>query len=105
MNQAYKTAGQAYRVIDDNSFGVIVPYGKGAEIIEAIQGTADETKIKACIRQAQRFTVNVRGSQLRKLEGLIQPVSESIPALYMVAASGAYNNDYGIAPEWENLII
>lgn len=105
MNQAYKTAGQAYRVIDDSSFGVIVPYGKGVEIIEAIQETADEEKIKACIRQAQRFTVNVRGSQLRKLEGLIQPVSGSMPNLYMVAAPGAYSNDYGIAPEWENLII
>lgn len=105
MNQAYKTAGQAYRVIDDNSFGVIVPYGKGTEIIEAIQRSTDQAEIKARIRQAQRFTVNVRGSQLRKLEGLIQPVSEKIPNLYMVAAPGAYSSDYGIAPEWENLII
>ena len=28
MIQAYKTAGQAYRVIDDDSFGIIVPYKK-----------------------------------------------------------------------------
>ena len=34
MNQAYKTAGRAYRVIDDHSFGVLVPYGKGARLIE-----------------------------------------------------------------------
>lgn len=104
LNQAYKTAGQAYRVIDDYSFGVIVPYKKGAEIIEAIQETSDVTDIKAYIRQAQRYTVNVRESQLKKFDGLIQPVSDKIPNLYMVAAHGAYNSDYGITPEWEVLI-
>lgn len=104
MNQAYKTAGQAYRVIDDDSFGVIVPYRKGVEIIEALQGAKNETEIKNCIRQAQRYTVNVRRSQLKKFEGLIQPVSDKIPNLYMVAISGAYNEEYGIVPEWETLI-
>ncbi len=104
MNQAYKTAGQAYRVIDDHSFGVIVPYKKGEEIIEAIRTAADPTEIKACIRQAQRYTVNVRGGQLKKFEGLIQPVSDKIPGLYMAAAPGVYHREYGISPEWETLI-
>lgn len=105
MNQAYKTAGRAYRVIDDCSFGVIVPYKKGEEIIEAIQGAAKEGEIRSCIRQAQRYTVNVRGSQLKGFEGLLQPVSDQIPDLYMVAAPGAYSGEYGIAPEWETLIV
>lgn len=104
MNQAYKTAGQEYRVIDDYSFGVIVPYKKGAEIIEAIQTTSDMAEIKAYIRQAQRYTVNVRANLLQKYEGLIQAVSDKIPDLYMVAASGAYHMEYGITPEWETLI-
>lgn len=104
MNQAYKTAGQAYRIIDDESFGVIVPYQKGRDLIAVLQETTDTAKIKAYIRQAQRYTVNVRGSQLKKLEGLIQPISDNMPNLYMVAAPGAYNNDYGIVPEWETLI-
>ncbi len=104
MNQAYKTAGKAYRVIDDHSFGVIVPYKKGAELIESIQTVTDVARVKAYIRQAQRYTVNVRGSQLNKFDGLIQPVSDKIPDLYMVAAPGAYNSDYGITSEWETLI-
>ena len=104
MNQAYKTAGQAYRVIDDDSFGVIVPYKKGIDIIELIQETSNIAKIKDYIRLAQRYTVNVRGSQLKKLDRLIQPVSDRIPDLYMVAISSAYNNDYGIVSEWETLI-
>lgn len=104
MNQAYKTAGQAYRVIDDDSFGVIVPYKEGAEIIEAIQTASDMKEIKAQIRQAQRYTVNVRGNRLKEYDGLIQPVSDNMPGLYMVAAPGAYNMEYGITPEWEILI-
>ena len=104
MNQAYKTAGQAYRVIDDASFGVIVPYKKGEELIEAIQNTSDIADIKAYIRQAQRYTVNVRESQVKKFDGLIQSVSDKMPNLYMVAAPGAYHCDYGITPEWETLI-
>lgn len=104
MNQAYKTAGQAYRVIDDRSFGVIVPYKRGAEIIKAIQETTNIADLKIYIRQAQRYTVNVREGQLKKLEGLIQLVSEEIPGLYMAAAPGAYNSDYGITAEWETLI-
>lgn len=104
MNQAYKTAGQAYRVIDDNSFGVIVPYKKGVEIIECIQGESDLADIKMYIRQAQRYTVNVRESQLREFDGFIQPVNKKIPNLYMVAAPGAYSMDYGITQEWETLI-
>ena len=104
MNQAYKTAGRAYRVIDNETFGVIVPYKKGAEIIAAIQEISDAGDIRSYIRQAQRYTVNVRGNQMKKLDGLIQPISDKIPDLYMVTAPGAYNNDYGIAPEWETLI-
>lgn len=104
MNQAYKTAGQAYRVIDDSSFGVIVPYKKGTELIEAIQTSSDMAGIKRCIQQAQRYTVNIRTGQLKKFEGLVQPVSDKIPDLYMVAAPGAYSMEYGIAPEWETLI-
>lgn len=104
LNPAYKTAGQAYRVIDDHSFGVIVPYKEGAEIIETIQGTSDLAVIKSCIRQAQRYTVNVRENLLSRFDGLIQPVSEKMQGLYMVSAPGAYSMDYGIAPEWEPLI-
>ncbi len=104
MNQAYKTAGQWYRVIEDHSFGVIVPYKKGAELIDSIQKSKNMSKIKAYIRQAQRYTVNVRESQLKNFDGLIEPVSDKIPGLYMAAAPGAYHNDYGITPEWETLI-
>lgn len=104
MNQAYKTAGQQYRVIDDDSFGVIVPYKKGAKIIEAIQNAVDPAGLKAYIRQAQRYTVNVRGNSLKQFEGLIQPVSDRTPDLYMIASPGAYQMEYGITPEWETLI-
>lgn len=104
MNQAYKTAGKEYRVIDDYSFGVIVPYKKGKDILAAIMQSSDWTEIKSYIRKVQRYTVNVRESQLKKYSGLIQRVSENIPDLYMIAAPGAYSEERGITEEWEPLI-
>ncbi len=104
MNQAYKTAGREYRVIDENSFGVIVPYKEGSDILEAIRESSDLSKIKGYIRKAQRYTVNVRQNRLKKYDGLIQCVSEHIPGLYMVAAPGAYTEEHGITTEWEPLI-
>lgn len=104
MNQAYKTAGREYRVIDDHSFGVIVPYKEGNDILEAIRQSSDLEEIKRYIRKAQRYTVNVRDKQLKKFDGLIQCVSERIPGLYMVAAPGAYTQERGITAEWEPLI-
>lgn len=105
LNQAYKTAGQAYRVIDNDSVGVIVPYKKGSEIIAALQTASGAAALGAYIRQAQRYTVNVRSSQLRQYAGLIMPISDKLPGLYMAAAPGVYNCEVGIAPEWETLII
>lgn len=104
MNQAYKTAGREYRVIDDHSFGVIVPYKEGSDILEDIQQSSDPAEIKKCIRKAQRYTVNVRENQLGKFNGLIQRISERIPGIYMVAAPGAYTEERGITTEWEPLI-
>lgn len=104
MNQAYKTAGREYRVIDDHSFGVIVPYKEGNDILEDIRQSSELSEIKTYIRKAQRYTVNVRENQLKKFDGLIQRVSDYIPGLYMVAAPGAYTEERGITAEWEPLI-
>ena len=104
MNQAYRTAGREYRVIDDDSFGVIVPYKKGKELIELLQNASDMEEIKDYIRKAQRYTVNVRAGRLKDFDGLLQPVSDKIPGLYMAALPGTYHEDCGIAPEWEPLI-
>lgn len=104
MNQAYKTAGQAYQVIDDWAFGVIVPYKEGGRIIEDLQKSPSWETVRKCIRQAQRYTVNVRGNQMKKIAELIQPVSERIPNLYMLALPNAYSMDCGIAEKWETLI-
>lgn len=105
MRQAYKTAGQEYRVIDDYSIGVIVPYKKGRDILEAIRQVSNPAELKQYIRKAQRYTVNVRKNLLGKYEGLIQSVSEDIPDLYMVSAPDAYSMERGITTEWEPLII
>ena len=105
LHQAYKTAGKMYKVIDDNSFEIIVPYKHSIEIIETLKGTTDIIEIKKCIRRAQRYTVSVNATQMKKLEGLIQPVSEYISEIYIPVSFGIYTDEYGITGELENLII
>ena len=105
LNPAYQTAGKMYRVIQEDSLGILVPYQEGKNLIEKFQEADDFREIKQYIRQAQRYTVNVREKQLKDLEALIEPVTDKISGLYMVAAPGAYHSDVGLTDEWEPLII
>lgn len=105
LNQAYKTAGREYKVIDNASFGIIVPYKDGKKIIEMLERTTDICEIKKCIRMGQRYTVNVNGTQMKEIRGLIQPVSEYISGIYIAVAHGIYKEEYGITGEMETLII
>lgn len=105
LNPAYQTAGKMYRVIQEDSLGIIVPYQEGKNLIEKLQEADDFREIKQYIRQAQRYTVNVRENQLKDLKALMEPVTDKISGLYMVAAPGAYHNDIGLTDEWEPLII
>lgn len=105
LNPAYQTAGKMYRVIQEDSLGIIVPYQEGKNVIEKLQEADDFREIKKYIRQAQRYTVNVCENKLKDLEALMEPVTDKISGLYMVAVPGAYHNDIGLTDEWEPLII
>lgn len=105
MNQAYRTAGEAYKVIDNASFGVIVPYKNGKMIIEVLQETSDINEIKKYIRLAQRYTVNVNGTQMKKLENYIQPVNEYLQEIYIPIVPNVYHEEYGITGEMEAFIM
>lgn len=105
LNQAYKTAGKKYKVIDNDSIGVIVPYKKGKEIIRQLEQTSDIHEVKRYVRMAQRYTVNINGTKMKQLEGLITPVSEYLQGIYIPAVPGIYHEHYGITGEMETFII
>ena len=104
MQQAYQTVGECYQVIAENSFGVIVPYGEGKNLIDEIRNTTDRAVIRNCIRKAQRYTVNVRADKLDEMKGILESVNEKFPGIYMLVSPESYQDEFGLAEELGTLI-
>jgi len=65
-SQAFKTAGSLFRVIDENTKDVIVPYNEEAEnIIRKLEDPYED--ISLLLRKAQKYTVSVYSGNERKL--------------------------------------
>lgn len=68
IRQAFKTAGNNFRVVDNNQIGVIVPYLLGKELINRL----DVMLSGEILRKAQRYTVNVFSNQIEKYGNAIK---------------------------------
>lgn len=72
FNQAFKAAGEAFEVFDENTTEVIVPYNAQAEALIADlfskKGSFDLGFLKACIEKARPYTVHIFYYQYRKLQ-------------------------------------
>lgn len=66
--QAFRTAGDNFKPIDDNTIGVIVPYNDEAKsIIETLRGKTTISQALELQHKAQQYTVNVFDYVLKKL--------------------------------------
>ena len=64
-------AGALFQVFEENTRDVIVPYGKGAELIEELCGSkaqSDPSFLKELLKQAKPFTILLYQYQLQRLE-------------------------------------
>ena len=98
LTQGFKTAGNEFQVIDQNTTGLIVPYGEGEEIITLINGQCSLGELKQYLRKAQQFSVNIFETDKRKLEqmgGLIGLKDNAIIAL----RKEFYTEDAGVTFE------
>ena len=71
LHQAFKTAGGAFQVFDQETADVLVPYGKGAEIIAELGSSATQRNWKRqeeLLEQAKPYTVSLYQYQLELLE-------------------------------------
>lgn len=74
LRQPFRTAGQAFRVIEETGRGVIVPYDeRGQEIIAGLCSDSERGKTRDLLREAQRYTVSIHEARLAKLlnQGII----------------------------------
>lgn len=72
MNQAFKTAGSIFRVLDDSTREVVVPYGSGEALISelAARHSFFTTKdLTDWVRRAKPYTVSLYEYQLNRLTG------------------------------------
>lgn len=66
--QAFRTAGDNFKPIDDNTIAIIVPYNDEAKsIIETLRGKTTISQALELQRKAQQYTVNVFEYVMRKL--------------------------------------
>lgn len=84
MHQALKTAGGLFTVFDESSIDIIVPYDRGAEIIQEVfaVGDKDYGKLKSILKEAKLYTVSLFKYQKIKLE--------EQGALIFVPSAGVY---------------
>lgn len=68
LAQSFMTAAEHFKAIDAPTDGVIVPYGEGRTLIEALRATDDPDRQRELLRQAQQFAVSVFPGVLGKME-------------------------------------
>lgn len=95
----FKTLEQYFEAISSATKSVLVPFGKGTEIIASLnEDLPDSKQFHQLLKEAQQYSVNVYDHELCVLneQGLIAPLySESIFCLH----AKAYHPQYGVTVE------
>lgn len=102
LNQAIKSAGNAFEVIVNQSIDVIVPYNERArELICDLNGTLALKEVRKILKQAQAYTVNLFKYQFKKLDeaGGVYKIKDL--DIYAISDS-FYSQDTGVTVDAEN---
>ena len=96
--QSFYTAGQAFRAIDCQTQGVVVPFGKkGLDLIAELCSTQNLASELRILRRAQRFTVNVFPHEMETLKRK-DAVYEAQPGTGVLCLREEfYSNEFGLA--------
>ncbi|MCK5682365.1 CRISPR-associated helicase/endonuclease Cas3, partial [bacterium] len=99
LRQSFKTAGKIFQAIDAPTQAVIVPYGKGRDIIAQLCADPKPAKAYELLKRAQQFSVNVFPNVWQKLqkEQAVHPVQEG-EAIYCLDER-YYSDSFGLSTE------
>lgn len=97
LMQSFKSAGQAFAVIDAPTRAVIVPYGEGRDLIASLCGEWNPKEMYRTLAKAQRYSVTVFPNVWQKLEQeqAIYEVQAGSGIYYL--KDGHYTDEYGLA--------
>ena len=106
LRQAFKTAGQAFSVFDENATDVLVPYGRGKEFIQALcsqRAQYDPAYRADILQKLNGYTVSLYQYQKKQLESA-QALTTLCDGSVLALREGHYDAITGVttAPEkWE----
>lgn len=95
---AFRTLGENFRLIEETSESVIVPYGdKGYTLTEALRAAYAPSDRMKLLRKLQRYAVSIPKPVSAKAvtEGRIQNIHDTFPVL--VSPESNYSPDFGVA--------
>jgi len=92
---SYQTAAKFFKVIDNHSTPVIVPYGEGKEIIADINGQERIEELSYLFKKAQHYSVNVYDHELSILR-LNGAIKEHFDGRLLSLTDGFYNEEDGL---------
>lgn len=93
MNQAFKTAGNVFEVFDESNYDAVVPYGKGAELIDELEQERFPTiaYLKDWMQRAKPYTVSLYHYQVKQLHGHLREING-----VLVLTKDAYDDHLGV---------
>lgn len=105
LRQSFKTAAEAFRVIDAPTEGVIVPYGDaGKRIIAELAAISPYDDKRSLLKQAQRYSVNMFPNEIAMLKEKhrLHPAWEGSDVLCL--DSRHYSGEFGASAEQVGLM-
>lgn len=100
LTHSHLTAAEQFEVIPDLTTSILVPYGKGKEIIATLNGSQKISDLSRLLKQAQQYSINVYKPELSALnqqQGIVALLDGKILAL----KEHMYSKQYGLALDGE----
>ncbi len=99
LRQPFKTMGQKFKVFEDNTIDILVPYGEGKGLIEKIKNSeADDSSVielENTLKKAGKYTISVYEYQKSKLDDNDLLIS-ACDGRVLILSEDAYNDFYGL---------
>lgn len=104
LRQAFRTAGAEFQVFDSKEMEVLVPYGRGRDVITELGGERvryDYARLEELIEEAKGYTVSLYEWQRRKLEqeGALIPLCDGA---VVALQEGYYDEEVGLKTRMES---
>jgi CRISPR-associated endonuclease/helicase Cas3 len=98
LMQSFASAAQAFRAIDCQTQGVVVPFRKeGIDLIAELSAAHDLASEFRLLRRAQQFTVNVFPHEMESLKRKDAVYEASKGTGVLCLREGFYSNEFGLA--------